>query len=144
MKRCWIAMLLAATFSSFVHARDTVVNIPLQDVLDMPEAKEQLDGSVKFILAGNPVPAKAALLETDVSNKKTNAVGKTDEFACRWAALSALKSFQEGAKRRGANAVVNMVSYYKKNETKSATTLECHAGNIMAGLALKGQYAKLP
>ena len=77
----------------------------------------------------------------DVTNKKTNAANKTDEQACRWVALSALRVLQDGAKSRGANAVVDIVSYYKKNEFKSASNYECYAGSILAGVALKGTYA---
>jgi hypothetical protein len=44
---------------------------------------------------------------------------------------------------RGANAVVDIVSYYKKNEFKSASNYECYAGSILAGVALKGTYAKV-
>ncbi|WP_431256347.1 hypothetical protein ACQ86G_16455 [Roseateles chitinivorans] len=80
---------------------------------------------------------------TDVSNPKTNGVGKTDEFGCKWAALSALISLQNSAKREGANAVVDIVSYYKKNEYRNATTFECHAGAIIVGVALKGTYAQI-
>jgi uncharacterized protein YbjQ (UPF0145 family) len=78
-----------------------------------------------------------------VSNRKTNAANKSDEEACRWAALSVLKEFQESAKKRGANAVVDIVSYYKKNEFKSASNYECYAGAFVAGVALKGTYAKV-
>jgi uncharacterized protein YbjQ (UPF0145 family) len=79
----------------------------------------------------------------DVSNKKTNGANKDDSTACKWAALSALVAFQAGAKRNGANAVVDLVSYFKKNEVKNATTIECHAGGIIVGVALKGTYAKI-
>ena len=78
-----------------------------------------------------------------VSNKKTNGVGKDDVFGCKWAALSALITFQESAKRQGANAVVNLVSYYKKNQTESSTTVQCHAGVFVIGVTLKGTYAKV-
>jgi hypothetical protein len=54
-----------------------------------------------------------------------------------------LKAFQESAKARGANAVVDITSYFKKNEFKSPTNYECYAGNIMSGVALKGTYAKV-
>lgn len=47
------------------------------------------------------------------------------------------------AKRLGANAVVDIVSYYKKVETKSPTKYECHSGNIIVGVTLKGTYAKV-
>ena len=39
--------------------------------------------------------------------------------------------------------MVVVVSYYKKNEFRSATHYECYAGNIMSGVALKGTYAKV-
>lgn len=124
-------------------ARDTELHLPLADVLDMPEAKEKLDGSVKFYLAGQKTPKVLKRLESDVSNRKTNGVGKADDVACRWAALSALIAFQDKAKQLGANAVVDLVSYYKKNETKSDTNYECHAGAVVVGVALKGSYANV-
>lgn len=82
-------------------------------------------------------------LGEDVTNKKTNAANKSDVEACNWVALSALLALQDGAKSRGANAVVDIVSYYKKNEFKSATNYECWAGTFVAGVALKGTYAKV-
>lgn len=134
-------MLLALTLATPALARDTVLRLPLADVLNMPEAKEKLDGSVKFYLAGAKTPKVIEKKGEGVSNKKTNGAGKTDEFGCKWAALSALIALQNTAKKQGANAVVDIVSYYKKNEFKSATEYECHAGSWVIGVALKGTYA---
>ncbi|MNP87455.1 hypothetical protein D3C76_1883610 [compost metagenome] len=50
---------------------------------------------------------------------------------------------QDAARKVGANAVTNISSYYKRNERKDATTYECHAGAVMAGVALKGDLAKV-
>ena len=110
----------------------------------MPEAKEKLDGSVKFFLAGQKTPKVLQKMGDDISNKKTNGANKTDEVACKWAVLSALVAFQDKAKSMGANAVVDMVSYYKRNTFSSPTEYECHAGGIIVGVALKGTYAKIP
>ena len=88
-------------------------------------------------------PVVLRRMSSDVSNRKTNAANKSDEEACRWAALSALLAFQKNAKERGANAVVDIVSYYKKNEFRSATNFECFAGSFVAGVALKGTYAQV-
>ncbi|NHQ85432.1 excinuclease ATPase subunit [Iodobacter sp. HSC-16F04] len=137
------ALLIAGLLSTSAFARDTVLHIPLADVLAMPEAQGKLDGSVKFYLAGQKTPAISEKLSEDVSNQKTNGVGKSDEFGCKWAALSALIAFQNSAKKNGANAVVDLVSYYKRNETKNDTTIECHAGGFVIGVALKGSYAKV-
>ncbi|MDQ1060944.1 excinuclease ATPase subunit [Stenotrophomonas rhizophila] len=139
--------LIAATallaVASTANARETRVELPLHDLINSPEAKAAgIDGSVRFFLAGEKVNVQQRLGE-DVTNKKTNAANKSDAEACNWVALSALKALQDGAKSRGANAVVDVVSYYKKNEFKSTTNFECYAGAILAGVALKGTYAKV-
>lgn len=77
------------------------------------------------------------------TNKKTNAFNKTDEAACEWALQSALLTMQDAAKKVNANAVTNIVSYYKKNERKDASTYECHAGAVMAGVAIKGDLSRV-
>ena len=50
-----------------VSARDTVLQIPLADVLAMPEARGQLDGTVQFFLAGQTTPKLAEKLGDDPS-----------------------------------------------------------------------------
>ncbi len=135
------AALLAV--ASTANARETRVEQSLHDLINSPEAKAAgIDGSVRFFLAGEKVNVQQRMGE-DVTNKKTNAANKSDAVACNWVALSALKALQDGAKSRGANAVVDIVSYYKKNEFKSTTNYECYAGAILAGVALKGTYAKV-
>lgn len=140
-------MIAAATallaLSSTASARDTRLEQSLQELVSSQAAKDAgIDGSVRFYLAGQPVSVQQRLGE-DVTNKKTNAANKSDAEACRWVALSALRALQDGARSRGANAVVDIVSYYKKNEFKSSTNYECWAGTFVAGVALKGTYAKV-
>ncbi|AHY57178.1 hypothetical protein [Stenotrophomonas rhizophila] len=139
--------LIAATallaVASTAQARDTRVEQSLRELVNSQAARDAgIDGSVRFYLAGEKVNVQQRLGE-DVTNKKTNAANKSDEEACRWVALSALRALQDGAKSRNANAVVDIVSYYKKNEFKSTTNYECYAGTLMAGVALKGTYAKV-
>jgi len=142
INQCLLVIALGGTVCATALARNTELHFPLADVINMPEAKEKLDGSVQFYLAGQATPKITEHLSSDVSNRKTNGFGKSDEKACKWAALSALIAFQEKAKSLGANAVVDMVSYYKKNESKSATDYECHAGAFITGVTLKGTFAK--
>ncbi|WP_137190769.1 excinuclease ATPase subunit [Stenotrophomonas rhizophila] len=139
--------LIAATallaVASTAQARDTRVEQSLRELVNSQAARDAgIDGSVRFYLAGEKVNVQQRLGE-DVTNKKTNAANKSDEEACRWVALSALRALQDGAKSRNANAVVDIVSYYKKNEFKSTSNYECYAGTLMAGVALKGTYAKV-
>jgi uncharacterized protein YbjQ (UPF0145 family) len=138
-----VLTLAALTAGALAHARDDVVMLPLADAVQMGIDQGKLDGSVKFYMAGARTPKVSAKLGDDVSNKKTNGVGKDDATACNWAALSALMAFEASAKKKGANAVVDLHSFYKKIPNKNAVNYECHAGNIMAGVALKGTYARI-
>lgn len=134
-------LLLASTAAA---ARDTRLELSLQELLDSAQARDAgIDGSVRFYLAGQPHPAVKTRLGGDVANRKTNGVGKSDEESCRWVALSALKALQESARARGANAVIDIVSYFRKKEFSSPTHYECYAGNIMSGVAFKGTYVKI-
>jgi hypothetical protein len=142
MKKLLLAALAAAACAPAM-ARDTVYRLPLAEVLQMPEAQGKLDGSVKFYLAGQATPRVVEKKGEGMTNKKTNGVGKDDTFGCKWAALSALIALQEQARGLGANAVVDLVSYYKKNTFTSPTEYECHAGAVIIGVTLKGNYAKV-
>ena len=123
-------------------ARDTTHYLDFQSVVQAAIADGQLDGTVRFYLKGQKLPGKTAkTFEEAVSNKKTNAFGKTDEVACDWALRSVLISFQENAKGKGANAVIDLVSYYRKNEYADSAKFECHAGTAVAGVAMKGRAA---
>ena len=101
----------------------------------------QVGLSGTFYLAGAPTPKVVKKFGEDTSNAKTNAFNKTPEEACRWNALSALLKLQEHAKRDGANAVVDLVSYRDHQDFRSPTDIECSDGAFLAGIALKGTYA---
>lgn len=123
-------------------ARDTRRHFDIATAIAAGKADGTLDGSVEFYFKGASMPG-ATRLGVATTNKKTNAFGKRDEVACQWVFLGALKALQEAAKARGANAVVDIESNYKKQVFSSATQYECGAGGIMAGVALKGSYAKV-
>jgi uncharacterized protein YbjQ (UPF0145 family) len=133
-------MLATAAPSS---ARDSKYMLPIAAALETKDAKEKLEGSVKFFFGNQETPKILTKLGTDVTNLKTNAVGKSDEKACNWVFLSAMIQLEKRAKQLGANAVVNIVSYYQKNVVSSATEFECHAGAVIAGVALKGDFVKV-
>ena len=134
--------LAALSMATMGHARDTVLTLPLDEVVSMGMEQGKLDGSVKFYLSGAKTPKVGARMGEDVSNKKTNGVGKDDAYGCKWAALSALIAFQESAKAKGANAVVDLHSFYKRATIKDPVTYQCHAGAIVIGVTLKGTYAR--
>lgn len=141
--RKMILAAMALTAATLVHARNEAVMLPLADVVKLGLEQGKLDGSVSFHLSGASTPAIAERLGDDVSNKKTNGVGKDDATACNWAALSALMAFEAKAKQKGANAVVDLHSFNKKQSTRDPVNFECRAGNLMAGVTFKGTYARV-
>ena len=143
MKRILATVALALLTVPTAFAADTRLELPLRELINSPQARAAgIDGSVRFYLAGEKTPAVAARMGEDVTNKKTNGVGKDDATACKWAALSALIAFQDSAKQKGANAVIDLHSFNKRNVVKNPTHIECRAGAVVVGTTLQGTYAK--
>lgn len=137
-----------APVSSAAVASEGRSGQPLRDGLMMPIAdvlnKYQSDLSgVAFYFDGQPHPKVEKNLGEYVSNRKTNAFNKSDAEACQWVAFDALKTFKKRALDEGGNAVINIHSYYKKNDVSDPVSYECHAGFAAAGVAFKGTVAKL-
>ena len=140
-----IAVTGLASLATPAAARDTVYHLKIADVKSDPRYPGSVPGNVAFYF-GDQKPAATGhvLEEAYVTNPKTNNVNKPDEDSCRWVMMSALKDLSEQAMKEGGNAVINIVSYYKKNIFSSDTEYECHAGSFVAGVALKGTIVKLP
>jgi hypothetical protein len=115
----------------------------IKQALEQPEAKAKLNQGVRFYFGDQAHPEPLQRFGTFTSNRKTNAFGKSDLEACEWAFLGALIALQERALREGGDAVINIKSYYKKHEISSADQYECGAGNVIAGVALRGSVVKL-
>jgi hypothetical protein len=137
-----VMAVVAALLMSAAHARDTRLKLPIKDALEASEAKAKLGTDVKFVFGGE-APKGAKTFGTYTSNKKTNFANKSDKEGCEWAFLSAMIALKERAQAEGGNAVINIQSYYKKNEFSSATEYECAAGAFVGGVTLRGTVAKL-
>ena len=137
-----IATLCTMTAIS-VEARDTRNMFVLSEALETEGAKSKLDSNIRFYFGKQSHPAIEKNFGEVMTNKKTNAFNKTDKRACEWAFLSAMISFQDRVIREGGNAIVNIRSFYKRNEISSETEYECGAGGIMAGVTFKGDVVKL-
>lgn len=135
-----VAALLLA--SSSAYARDTHHTFPLQDVLETESAKAKLNG-IAFYFGNQAHPAVEKNFGEVSTNKKTNALNKSDKEACEWVLLSALIALKERAEREGGNAVIDIKSNYKNDEFSSDKEYTCGAGAVMAGVALKGKVVKL-
>ncbi|MGH8462015.1 MAG: excinuclease ATPase subunit [Stenotrophobium sp.] len=125
------------------YARDDVQQMSIADAMNSADAKDQLDGSVKFYWSTQSHPAVVQKYGTFTSNKKTSFFGKSAEAGCARAFLSAMIAMQARAVHEGGNAVIDLHSVYKGHEFESATQYECGAGAIMGGTALRGTVVKI-
>lgn len=134
-----IAGLAFCLVAGSADARNSRLLLSIKDALEQGKSQGVITDVKLRFGKGNRV---GRVIGSDVANRKTNAVNKTDIEACNWVFLSAVRSLQDGAQNSGADAVVEIVSYYKKREFSSATEFECHVGAIMGAVALKGSYSK--
>jgi hypothetical protein len=132
-----------AISASPVAARNDVVPVLVANAMTSPDATGKIDGSVKFYFGDTPHPAVLNSFGEFVTNQKTSSFGKPDEAACNWVFATAMIKFQERAHELGANAVINIHSYFKKQDVSSATQVDCHVGIAIAGVALKGDFVKV-
>ena len=133
-----IALLFSASTGD---ARNTVHQLSIEDALAEGEAKGVLVDGIALYFGDQATPGVEQSHGQYTANRKTNAFNKSDDEACNWAFLTAIKTLQERARKQGGNAVINIYSYYYKNTFVSETEFECGAGALMAGVTLKGTVA---
>lgn len=133
----------ALVLASAAQARDTKIMLPIAAAMSANDAQARLGDDVKFHFAGQPALKIIEKVGAEKTSQRTNSFGKSAETACNWVFLSALLQMKKRAQDAGANAVVNIVSNYNNVESSSATEFECHEGAIMAGVALKGEFARV-
>jgi uncharacterized protein YbjQ (UPF0145 family) len=139
-----LPMLLTLAFAGqMASAADSLVLVSVPEAMGTPEYQQKLDGSVKFYFGDTPHPEVLQTYGNFVTNKKTNGFAKSAGEACNHVLLSALLTLQDQAKSLGGNAVVNIHSYFKKNEASHDQQVECYKGFLMAGVALKGDVVKV-
>lgn len=137
---CAALAVLAAFCVSPAVARNVVFPLNIADAMASKEVREKIDGSVKFYFGDTAHPAVVQKFGEYVTNQKTSSFLKSDESACTRVFTSTLLEFQKRAHELGANAVINIHSYYQKEDISSDTEIQCHAGGAIAGIALKGDF----
>ncbi|WP_246116568.1 excinuclease ATPase subunit [Cobetia crustatorum] len=124
-------------------ARDTQHFLPIMPVMASTAASQRLGNDVAFFFGENKPYERIEKRGWARANPKTNSTNKSDAEACRWVFLSALRELQDKAREYGANAVINIRSDYDNVPYTSAEKYECHAGNIVSGVALRGDLVIL-
>lgn len=144
MMRGFLAALgLWALFTGTTYARNVQLMLPIAAALEAKDIPDRPTGSVKFFFGNQASPQILTKLESYVATPKTSAMGKSDQRACHEALLWTLVTMEKHAQQKGANAVVNIISFYQKHEMSSATEFECHVGNVIVSVVLKGDFVKI-
>jgi uncharacterized protein YbjQ (UPF0145 family) len=137
------ALGLWTIFTGTAHARNVQLILPIAAALEAADIPDRPTGSVKFFFGNQASPQIMTNLDSYVAAPRTSAMGKSDQRACQEALLWTLVAMEKRAQQKGANAVVNIASFYKKHEMSSATEFECHVGNVIVSVVLKGQLVKI-
>jgi uncharacterized protein YbjQ (UPF0145 family) len=139
-----IAIVAMASASPAMAARDEHIWLPIQPALEKGQSyRTKVELDVRLFFGSGKTPGIARRMSTFSANAKSNAVGKSDQEACDIAFLTAVAGLQEHARREGGNAVIDIKSVYRGENSSSATDYVCGAGNIMVGVTLEGTVVRL-
>ena len=141
-KTLFILALIGVVGVQGAQARDVEHNLSIAEFMADAEVRQKLGSDVTFYFSGQPTPPVAKSFGDVVTNRKTNSFGKPDASACRWAMLSALIHLRDRAKELGGNAVVNIVSYYKKDTQASSTHLRMPRGKHRGWCGAEGHCGR--
>lgn len=141
--RSLMALSFVFSMAELAHGRNVELLVPIADAMAATDVSDRPSGAVKFFFATQKSPEILTKLGSYLAAPRTGAGGRTDQRACHEAFLWTLVDLEKRAQRAGANAVVNVVSYYRKKEMASATEFECHVGNVIVTVWLKGDLVKI-
>jgi hypothetical protein len=147
MKRTLLACFWLSAYAFPALADENRLELPLNEILDLPQAKEDagIDGSVSFYFGNawllrkdyTPVGSFGNRDGRDVISKGTNSkLYETKEEACQDVMTGVLRDAQRIAKRKRANAVFFMASYYKVDPL----TIRASRGGLESGFISEDKY----
>jgi len=144
MKKRLALISMATAIALPAQARDIAHVVSIAESLQSPQGKSRIDPSISLFFGPQQAPRGEARGSGNSRGKEK--IESADEKAsCHASFAEALQLLQRKARLQGANAIVNITSYYKSGPTmSSATEFECHAGTNNTGVMLQGDFIKLP
>ncbi|MGO4331307.1 excinuclease ATPase [Cupriavidus sp. 2TAF22] len=150
MKR-WVRFSLMAgalLAGANAQAGDQLLNQPIDKALASADAKARVDPSIKLQFGLNR-PAdvqggqsfktvKRIRRPIDTSSATGGPPPPGDEELCATTFVQAVQELQQRAMKEGGNAVIDIRSNWKNDETASDSTYVCAKGGVFIGVALKG------
>ncbi|MDR1855127.1 MAG: hypothetical protein LBR05_09530 [Azoarcus sp.] len=127
-----LALAMLASLSIPAAGQSGDPYLPFQPVVAAAVSDGQLDGSVKFFLRGQtPANGVKEIFPEAVYDKPagTQVINISINRACATALRRVLASFEGYAKQFGANAVIDIVSFYDQKHYEDANNFWCHQEN---------------
>jgi hypothetical protein len=144
MRAAIVIVAIAATACAGGTARDEHLRFPIQAALEKGYSyRTKIELDVRLYFGDQETPPVVKRMATFSANTKSNAVGKPDQEACDIAFLSAVADLQQSARQEGGDAVVDIKSIYRGENSASQREYVCGAGTIMVGVTLEGTVVKL-
>lgn len=138
-----LAAAAVMLFASPAKADDAVGDYSIESVTQRPDFTSQMNG-VTFYFGDSPHPDGRTVEANITTSVRTRKFGRSSEEACQWVMMSALIQLRARAEAVGGNAVVNIRSNWRNQETSSRTQYRCASGFLMSGVALKADVVRLP
>lgn len=136
-------VIVGVISSSQVFARDSRWFYSIDEALKTRAAKLKLDTNIKLYFGNQPHPQIDRSIGEWHVVRRAGGFARTDKNACQRTFIAALVEMQNKARLNGANAILDIKSYYKGTEHKNDTEFECGSGHLVSGVELKGRLVKV-
>lgn len=143
-------VVTALMASGAASAADELMNMPIDAALKSATATSRIDpgmqmswGFNKLDGAQNPVSFKTVKRARRSVSQVQGAPKPTDAELCQTVFVEALQELQQQAGTTGNNALMEIRSNWKDDETSSDKTYVCAKGAAYIGVALKATLVKL-
>jgi hypothetical protein len=111
--------------------------LPLQPILDSPEAQAILGSGITWQVGSTAVPASATQLGPIESEGEGNVKKSGETGACKVAVLDALSGLAKDARERGYSGLTKIHSYFDEKRTPVESDVECEISGSDAQVLLR-------
>ncbi len=139
--------------SGAASAADQLLNMPIDKALATPGAKERIDPSIRLLFGFKKIDGaqdpkvfktvKRIRRPVDTSKNTGEPPPPGDDALCASVFVEAVQELQQRATKEGGNAVVEIHSNWKDDETASDSTYVCAKGSAYIGVALKATVVRV-
>ena len=136
--------------SGAASAADQLMNMPIDAALKSPTAANRIDPGIQMSWgfnrldgAQNPVLFKTVKRVRRPVSRVQDTPAPTDAELCQTVFVEALQELQQRASSTGNNALMEIRSNWKDDETSSDKTYVCAKGAAYIGVALKATLVKV-